>query len=318
MPCEKRRIGTSDLWASPVALGCWPLAGITSLGVDEQSSVATVEAALEAGINHFDTAYSYGYDGESDRILRRSLGDRIHSVIVATKVGTHFDGDRKLVRDARPERLDYEVNVIRKRLGLDRLELLYLHAPDGKTPIEKSAETLASMVQNGIVRYVGLSNATLDETIRFASVLQPVVLQPPFNMLQPETLNSLRPYLQDHECGIASYWPLMKGLLAGAMQRSHVLADNDKRRSYPIFQGDAWQRAQDLLDVLRTSAQELSWTIPQLVVHWTMRQPGITTVLCGAKRPDQILESASAMDGWLSEGWMVKIDQAIERTRMVA
>jgi aryl-alcohol dehydrogenase-like predicted oxidoreductase len=317
MACEKRRIGSSDLWTSPVALGCWPMAGVTSLGVDEKSSLATVEAALEAGINHFDTAHSYGYDGQSDRILRQSLGEHIHSVIVATKVGTHFNSDRKLIRDARPERLDYEVNVIRTRLGLDRLELLYLHAPDGETPIERSAEALAAMVQSGIVRYVGLSNATPEETTRFASVLQPVILQPPFNMLQPETLNDLRPFLLQNDCGAATYWPLMKGLLAGAMPRGHVLAENDKRRTYPVFQGEAWQRAQDLLDVLRASAKELNWTIPQLVVHWTLRQPCVTTVLCGAKRADQILESASAMQVWLSDAWMRRIDQAIESVRLL-
>ncbi len=315
MLCEKRRIGESDLWTSPVALGCWPMAGVTSLEVDEHSSIATVEAALEAGINHFDTAYSYGYDGESDRILRQALGSRIHSVTIATKVGTHFDSDRKLVRDARPERLEFEVNEIRTRLGLDCLELLYLHTPDGKTSIEKCAESLAAMVQKGIVRYVGLSNASLDETTRFASVIQPAILQPPFNMLQSETLDGLRPYLHDHECGIASYWPLMKGLLAGAMPREHILPDNDKRRTYTIFQGEAWHRAQDLLDILRASAKELNWTIPQLVIHWTLRQPGITTVLCGAKRASQILESASAMNVWMNDEWMQRIDRAVEQAR---
>jgi aryl-alcohol dehydrogenase-like predicted oxidoreductase len=315
MKTELRPIGTSDLLTSTVSLGCWPMAGITSLDVDTKNSLATIQAALEAGINHFDTAFSYGYDGESDRLLKQALGAQFDSVIVATKVGTHFDPNRKLVRDARPERLDFEVNAIRKRLDRDRLDLLYLHAPDGVTEIQKSAEALAGMVAKGIVRYVGLSNASLDETYRFASVIKPIVLQPPFNMLQPETLAGLRPYIDEHACGVASYWPLMKGLLAGAMQRDHVLAENDKRRTYPIFQGEAWHRAQDLLDVLRGMAQELNLTVPQLVVHWTLRQRGVTSVLCGAKRPTQILESASAMNIWLGDEQLLQIEQAIERSR---
>ncbi len=315
MKTEMRSIGTSGLLTSTVSLGCWPMAGVTSLDVDTKNSLATIQEALNAGINHFDTAFSYGYDGESDRLLKQALGPKIDSVIVATKVGTHFDPNRKLVRDARPERLNFEVDAIRTRLDRDQLDLLYLHAPDGVTSIEKSAEALAAMVRKGIVRYVGLSNATLDETFRFASIIKPVVLQPPFNMLQPEALDDLRPYLDEHSCGVASYWPLMKGLLAGAMPRDHVLAENDKRRTYPIFQGEAWHRAQDLLDVLRSIAQELNLSVPQLVVHWTLRQRGVTTVLCGAKRPSQILESASAMNIWLGEEQLHRINQAVERSR---
>lgn len=306
----KRRLGDSDLWVSPVALGCWPMSGISSMGVDDALSEATIHAALEHGINHFDTAYSYGYDGRSDRVLRNALRGRTDEAIIGSKVGSHYTSDKTRVLDASPERLKREADEIRTRLGLDQIDLLYLHTPDGVTPIEQSAQALAELVSQGAVRYVGLSNASLDETRRFATVIRPIVLQPPFNMLQPETVDGLRPFLSQQACGVAGYWPLMKGLLAGAMKRDHVFDPSDKRLTYPIFQGQAWQRAQDLLDELRSIADNIGWTVTRLVIHWTMRQPNITTVLCGAKRPDQIIESASAMNSVLSDEAMHQIDQA--------
>ncbi|MDZ4847716.1 MAG: aldo/keto reductase [Pirellulaceae bacterium] len=307
----RRQLGDSDLWVSPVSLGCWPISGISSLDVDDSDSEATIHAAIESGINHFDTAYSYGYDGRSDRVLSRALNGHFDQVVIGSKVGTHYAADRSRVMDASPIRIRQQTDEIRQRLGLDRIDLLYLHSPDGVTPIEKSAETLAEMVELGRVRYVGLSNATLEETVRFSKVIRPIVLQPPFNMLQPDGMTSLDGYLKEQVCGVACYWPLMKGLLAGALKRDHVFEPGDKRLTYPIFQGAAWQRAQDLLDILRKIAADRGWSVARLVVHWTMQQPKITTVLCGAKRPNQIIESAQAMVGNLDDEAMIAINQAI-------
>jgi aryl-alcohol dehydrogenase-like predicted oxidoreductase len=310
---SRRQIGQSDLWISPVSLGCWPMAGISSLGVDDAQSEATIHAALDHGVNHFDTAYSYGYDGRSDRVLRRALRNCLDEVIIGSKVGTHYATDRTRIMDATPERLKRQADEIRFRLGIDRIDLLYLHCPDGVTPIENSAQALAELVDDGVVRYVGLSNASLDETYRFSSVIQPIVLQPPFNMLQQDTLEKLTPFLEEHRCGVACYWPLMKGLLAGAMGRDHVFDPDDKRLTYPIFQGEAWTKAHDLLDELRRIASDHGWTVARLVIHWTIRKRNITTVLCGAKRPAQIIESAMAMQGVISDETLQEIDRAIAR-----
>ncbi len=310
----RRQLGNSDLWVSPVSLGCWPMAGISSLGIDDAQSEATIRAALDHGINHFDTAYSYGYEGRSDRVLRQALRGCMDQVIIGSKVGTHYALDQSRVMDASPNRLKQQADEIRLRLGIDRIDLLYLHSPDGVTPIETSAQALAELVDQGIVRYVGLSNASLEETRRFATVIQPIVLQPLFNMLQQESVEKLNPFLNERECGVACYWPLMKGLLAGAMKRDHVFDPSDKRLTYPIYQGEAWQRAQDLLDELRRIADDLDWSVARLVIHWTMQQPNITTVLCGAKRPSQIIESAMAMQGTLSDAVMIEIDQEIAKS----
>jgi len=306
-----RRLGNSDLFVSPVALGCWPMAGISTLDVDDQQSIATIHAAIDAGINHFDTAFSYGYDGRSDRILRAALETRTEEVVIATKVGMHYDASHQRILDASPKRLRLEVDEIRRRLNRDVLELLYLHSPDAVTPIESSAEALAKFVEQGIVKHIGVSNVDADQTTRFSRVIRPVVIQPPFNMLQQDAVRSLLSFCNEQECGIACYWPLMKGLLAGKMARDHQFDPQDRRLTYSIFQGDSWQRAQDFLDTLRDISLELKTPIATIVIAWTLSQPGITTVLCGAKRPDQILESASAMLAQLSVEQIARIDQAI-------
>ncbi|MFN9915399.1 MAG: aldo/keto reductase, partial [Pirellulaceae bacterium] len=128
-----RQLGESDLYVSPVAMGCWPIAGISSLGTSDAQSLATIEAAVESGINHFDTAYSYGFDGESDRLLRSALGRVRERVVIASKVGTHYDANRQRVLDASPARIRQQADAIRQRLGLDVIDLLYLHTPDGVT-----------------------------------------------------------------------------------------------------------------------------------------------------------------------------------------
>lgn len=271
------------------------MSGISSLHTSTPSSIATVESALAAGINFFDTAYSYGYRGESDAILREALGDRIRDVVIASKVGTHYDSQQHRIVDASPAVIVRHAEEILQRLGLDRIDLLYLHTPDESVPIERSAEAFAQLVDRELVRYVGISNVNNHQARRFASVIEPIAVQPPFNMLQRETLRELEPFIRSIHCGVASYWPLMKGLLAGAIRRGDELEANDKRRTYSIFQGESREQAHRLIDKLASIADASSWTVPQLVIYWTMHQPLITSVLCGAKRPEQIAETAAAM-----------------------
>ena len=309
---NRRTIPGTDLSISPVSLGCWPIAGISSLEVTEKDSIATIRAASEAGINHFDTAYSYGYNGESDRLLRQAFNGKWDGICIASKVGSHYNSDHQRILDCSPERIRQEADEIRSRLNLDTIPILYLHTPDGKTPIEKVAETFADMQHRAVFRHAALSNTTADETRLFSKILKPVLIQPPFNMLQQETLQSLRSVVKELPCGVATYWPLMKGLLAGKLARDHVFDPKDRRPTYSIYQGAAWEKSQDFLDKIRSIAEKLEWTVVRLVVRWTMDQEGVTTVLCGAKRPDQIAESAEAMHSPIPDWANQEIQSALD------
>ncbi len=135
---ERRPLGKSEYSVSPVALGCWPIAGITTLDTNDADSIATIQMCFDVGINHLDTAYVYGSNGESENLIRRAIAGRRDELVIATKCGIHYDGP-EMVTDGRPERLRAECEESLQRLGTDRVELLYLHTPDEKVPVAESA-----------------------------------------------------------------------------------------------------------------------------------------------------------------------------------
>ena len=161
MTFSLREIGRSGIYVTPLAMGCWPIAGITSVNVTEEQSLATLEAAADAGLNFFDTAYCYGYDGESEKMIRRALGHRRDELVIATKGGIHYD-DFVQAKDARAATLIRECEESLQRLGTDRIDLYYLHAPDPKTPLIESAAGIKTLVDQGKVRSVGVSNFSRD------------------------------------------------------------------------------------------------------------------------------------------------------------
>jgi aryl-alcohol dehydrogenase-like predicted oxidoreductase len=310
---DKRRLGNTDIEVTPVALGCWPIAGMTSLNVNDADSLKTLHAAVESGINFFDTAYCYGAKGESERLISQALGDRRDSIVIATKGGIHWDSDGERVQDARPATLIRQCDESLQRLGTDYLDLLYLHAPDPDVPVTDSAAALKSLVDAGKARSIGVSNMKIDQLAQFHGVCPITAVQPPYNMLQRGIEAQILPWCIANDVSCVVYWPLMKGLLAGKLARDHVFADGDGRAKYPMFRGEEWEKNQDFVDDLRSIADGVRAIVAQLVVAWTAQQPGITSVLCGAKRAYQIEETAGALDLTLDGPTMEKIDQALER-----
>lgn len=308
----RRRLGTTDLWISPVAMGCWPIAGITSIGVTESDSLATIAAALDAGINFFDTAYCYGYDGESERMLGRVLRPHRRDVVIATKCGIAWGWDQKQVKDGRPETIRKQCEESLSRLGVEVIDLYYLHAPDPNVPVAESAGALRELLEAGKVRSVGVSNFhQVTQYEQFHAVCPISADQPHYNMLQREIEQERLPWCQRNQVSVMVYWPLMKGFLAGKLARDHVWDPKDGRAKYPVFQGEQWTKTHDFLDKLRPIAARHLCTLAELVTAWTIQRPGITAALCGAKRPDQIRESAAAMNLVLSPEDLADIDQAI-------
>lgn len=314
-----RRIGHTDLMVTPVAMGCWPISGITSIDVTESASLETLRAALDGGINFFDTAYVYGYEGESERLIARELGDVRSQIVIASKCGIHWDKEHKQQRDARPETIRRECEESLRRLNTDWIDLYYLHAPDPQIPVAESAGALQELLDAGKIRAVGVSNFhRIEQYEQFHAVCPISADQPHFNMLQREIEEQRLPWCRAHDVSVIPYWPLMKGFLAGKLRRDHVWDPKDGRRKYPLFAGDEWDKTHDFVDKLRVIATEAGITVAQLAVAWTIQRPGITAALCGAKRPDQIRETAEAMQVTLSADHLTRIDQAIEERGTVA
>jgi len=308
---ELRPLGNTEIKVSAVALGCWPIAGMTSLGVNDDDSLATIRACFKLGINHLDTAYCYGRKGESERLIAQAVAGRRDEMVIATKGGLHWDRDGKLTHDASPATLRRQCEESLRRLGTDRVELLYVHAPDENVAVAESAGAMKALLDEGKTRSVGVSNFTLAQLHEFAAECPLAAYQPPYNMLQRGIEADTLPWCRRHGVAVLVYWPLLKGLLAGKISRDHVFAQSDSRRKYPMFRGEEWEKNHDLIDKLREIAAEAGYTVAQLVVNWTIHQPGITAALCGAKRPDQIRETAAAAGRTLSEDHLARINQAL-------
>lgn len=313
---DRRDLGTTGILVSPVAMGCWPISGMTSLGVTQADSLATLAAALDAGVNFFDTAFCYGADGESERLIARALGHRRREIVIATKGGLHWEAGQ-MVKDASPARLRWECEESLRRLGTDRVELLYLHAPDPKVPVAESAGALRQLQMEGKALAIGASNCTLEQLQEFHAVCPLAANQPAYNMLERQIESRIVPWCVARGISTIVYWPLLKGLLAGRLRRDHAFAPGDGRAKYAMFQGQEWQRNMDLVERLRTIAAGVrlpdgaACSVAQLVVNWTIAQRGVTAALCGAKRPEQIRETAGAMGWQLDAAATAQIDNAL-------
>ena len=304
-------IGQTGIHVSLVGMGCWPISGVTTLGVSEQDALTTLEAAVDSGINFFDTAYCYGYSGESEKLLARALGHRRDQVVIASKGGIHWE-DRVQKRDASPETLKRQCEESLRRLQTDVIDLYYLHAPDPRVPVEESAEGLLALLDAGKIRAVGVSNVTAAQMQRMAAVCPISASQPPYNMLQRDIEDEHLPWCCEQGVTVMVYWVLLKGLLAGHLSPADRFDPPDGRSKYPMFQGEEFQKNLAFVDTLRPIASDAGLTVSQLVIGWTLAQPGIGVALCGGRRPAQIRESAGAMvPGGLKEEFVSRVDQAI-------
>jgi aryl-alcohol dehydrogenase-like predicted oxidoreductase len=308
---DLRPLGATGLKVSSVALGCWPMAGMSSPGVVDAESVATIQACFDLGINFLDTAYAYGLEGESERLIARALAGRRGEMVIATKGGLEWGPGRKQMVDGAPATLRRHCEESLRRLATDRVELYYLHAPDPRVPIGDSAGEIRRLIADGKVLSAGVSNVDLPQLTAFAAECPVTAFQPPYNMLQRDIEHDTLPWCREHGASTMVYWPLLKGLLAGHLPRNHVFAAGDSRLKYPMFQGEEWVKNQDLVDRLREVAADAGRSVAQVVINWTIHQPGITSALCGAKRPDQIRDNAGAMGWRLTDEQQARIDAAL-------
>jgi aryl-alcohol dehydrogenase-like predicted oxidoreductase len=305
-------ISATPCFQAKVILGLWPIAGVTTIGVTSADAVATIATAIELGIDTFDTAYSYGRDGESDRYLARVIkgsSDRYH---IISKVGQRYREDGKRIVDGRPETLRSDAEESLSRLGIERFDTLMLHSVDEQVDIRRSAEALQKMQEDGIAKRIGLCNASVQERQLFSSVCDCRAIQCPLNMLQSENLSTVITDAAQTNCDVLVYWTLMKGLLAGKISPEHVFPPGDSRPDYAVFQGEQRARAHRVVNELQNIGRETNRTPAELAVSWTLSQPGVTAALVGARRPDQIREVGAATR--LDQATLSRIDQAIEYT----
>lgn len=303
---EYRPLGTSGLEVSAIGLGCWPMAGVGWTGVEEAESLRALESAIDQGITLIDTAYMYGKNGESERLVGRAIAGKRDRIVLATKCGLHWEGDQ-LTRSSSPERIRQQLDESLHRLQTDYVDLYQVHAYDEQTPVEDTAEALVDLKEQGKIRAIGVSNYDVEPMKTFAEHAPLHSNQPPYNLIMRDIEDALLPHCRTSNIGVVTYWPFYKGLLTGKYGKGYQFPKGDSRNTDARFQGENLERTLKMLDGIRPIAEACNKTLSQVIINWTVNQPGITATLCGATRPGHVEQNVGAVGWRLTEEQMEEI-----------
>lgn len=299
---ERRKIGS--LSVSLVGLGC------NNFGrrIDEEATRRVVDAALEAGVDFFDTADIYG-GTKSEEFLGRALKGRRERVVLATKFGMEIDPERK---GAHPEYVRQAAEASLARLQTDFIDLYQLHAPDPTVPIADTLGALNELVQAGKVREIGCSNFSVEQLqeaeISARAGARFVSVQNEYSLFKREPENGVLAECERQGIGFLPYFPLASGLLSGKYRKGQPLPEGTR-----IQEGSPWLTAQNLETVegLISFAESKGHTLLDLAVSWLVSQPAVSSVIAGATRPEQVAANARAADWKMSPEDLRKIDEIL-------
>ncbi|MGO1233553.1 MAG: aldo/keto reductase [Marinobacter sp.] len=312
---EKRKFGNTDIEVTPVGLGTWAIGGWMWGGTDEAQSIDTIHRAVDKGIGLVDTAPVYGF-GRSEEIVGKALANgRRDQVALATKAALNWNDDQdKVWRDATASRIEREVEDSLKRLQTDRIDIYQIHWPDPKTPMEETARALEKLYQAGKIRAIGVSNFTPSQMDELRKSVPLHSLQPPYNLFERGIEQDILPYCRDNGIATITYGGLCRGLLTGKMREDTQFTGDDLRKSDPKFQGDRYRQYLSAVAELDQFARErYQKNVLALALRWLVDQPGVTTSLWGARKPEQ-LDPVDEIEGWsLDQEAMATIDGILEK-----
>lgn len=321
---RKRRLGADGPEITTVGFGAWAIGGPWRFGwgpQDDDESVRAIRHAVDSGVNWVDTAAVYGL-GHSEEVTGRALEPyRIgEDVFVFTKCGRvrRSPGSDDIVSDLSPASVRRECDASLDRLNVERIDLYQFHWPDGNTgtPLEDSWGTMSELVEEGKVRWAGVSNFDAGRLAVCEAIRHVDSLQPPLSLLNRSARNALIPWCAEHGTGVIVYSPMASGLLTGKFNRDRVesLPDDDWRKSSPNFQDPRLSANLDLVERIRTLAERLGTTVPAVAVAWTLAVPGVTGAIVGARRPDQVEGWLPASDIDLGVEDLAAIEDAVKET----
>lgn len=330
---EYRKLGKSELDLSVVTFGAWAAGGMMWGGTDHKGSVDAMRASYDLGVTTFDTAPVYGM-GYSEQLVGEAIkGLPRDKVQILTKFGLSWDStlgeyyfdtvsnDGKLVniyRNARKECIIKECEASLKHLGTDYIDLYQIHWSDPTTPVSESMEAVAKLIEQGKVRYAGVCNYSVDLMKEASNHVPLVSEQVPYSMVKRGIEAEIVPYCLSHELGILAYSPLQRGLLTGKMRPGHTFEPNDSRIGQIWYKDENLRRINAFLKTLKPLAEAKNATLGQLVIRWTIEQPGITVALVGARNADQAVENAAAVQVHLSSEELAFISAELQKLILVS
>ena len=309
---DHRTLGTQGLEVSAEGLGCMGMSEFYG-SADEGEAVRTIHRALELGVTFLDTADMYG-PFTNEQLVGRAIADRRDEVVLATKFGNvRGEGGERLGIRGDGEYVRSACEASLRRLGVDTIDLYYQHRVDKKVPIEETVGAMGELVQEGKVRFLGLSEAS-PQTIRRAHAVHPIsALQTEYSLWSRDPEEEILPTLRELGIGFVAYSPLGRGFLSRRFSSPEDMPADDFRRHQPRFQGENFQKNLELVDRVSEIAEDKDVTPGQLALAWVLHQGDDIVPIPGTKRVAYLEENAAAAEVALTADDLARIDEAAPR-----
>jgi len=306
---QMRKLGHSTLKVSALGLGCMGMSEFYGPQREEES-VATIHRALDVGINFLDTADAYGR-GENEKLVGRAIQGRRDQVVLATKFGNLRDAEGRFTGiNGRPEYVRQACHASLARLQIEAIDLYYQHRVDRTVPIEETVGAMSRLVEEGKVRYLGLSEASPD-TIRRAHKAHPIsALQTEYSLWTRDPEEQILPVCAELEITFVAYSPLGRGFLTGRFQRYEDLAPDDWRRNHPRFQGENFQRNLELVRRVKEIAERKGCKPSQLALAWVLAQGETIVPIPGTANRAHLDENVAALELPMTLYALAKLNEA--------
>jgi aryl-alcohol dehydrogenase-like predicted oxidoreductase len=327
---EYRTLGQSDIKVSELAFGAWAIGGWLWGGADSKDAIKAIETAVDHGMTTIDTAAVYGF-GLSEELVGKAIKGKRARVQILTKFGLSWDEKKGEFFFASQDNAGKDINIYRysskekvisdcdqslKRLGTDHIDLYQIHWADPTTPVSETMEALEILIKKGKIRAGAVCNYSLELMAEAEKIFSIASNQVPYSMVNRAIEKDIVPHCIDNKIGILAYSPLQRGLLTGKIKQGHIFNDGDSRPTTIYYKEPNLSRILKLTGNLKEIADELKVTLSQLVLNWTIQQPGITCALAGARNAAQVLDNVKAADFRLTAEETSRINKLISNLKL--
>jgi aryl-alcohol dehydrogenase-like predicted oxidoreductase len=315
---ETRVLGNSNLQITRIGVGAWAMGGggwTWSWGPqDDEESIAAIKQALDLGINWIDTAAVYGL-GHSEEVVARALKGRSNRPYIFTKCERVWDERGKIGGSLKAESIRRECEASLRRLQIDVIDLYQIHWPEPDADIQEGWTEMARLREEGKVRFIGVSNFTVQQMKRAMKIAPITSLQPPYSIVAREVEEAILPFCMRNNIGVIVYSPMYSGLLAGAMTRQRIanFAPDDWRRRDQNFQEPNLSRNLRLVEVLREVGKRHGRTPGEVAIAWTLHNQAVTGAIVGVRSPEQVRGIIGATQFRLNDKEVMEIEDALKQ-----
>ena len=295
---EYRTLGDSDLKVSVIGFGAWGIGGAPFWSNEgDASSARAIIKSYELGINFFDTAPVYGF-GHSEELLGKTLKPFRENVIYATKCGLRWKNKTlgAITKNATRKSILEEIDLSLKRLDTDYIDLYQVHWPDVKTSQRETMEALLEIQRLGKIKFIGVSNYSVDQMREIKKFGKIVSLQPDYSLLNRSIEKETVPFCKENQIGVIAYSPLASGLLTGKYGKDAKFSDWRGKGIIGCFSGSKFEKNMKKVEQLKTMGESMGKNCAQMAINWLVSQPKLTTALLGVKNEKQMEENIKALD----------------------